>query len=31
MGYNGSNRRGYDIRYKGLKKSSMRVGNHLFD
>ena len=31
MGYNGSNRRGYDIRYKGLKKSSMRVGNRLFD
>lgn len=31
MGYNGSNRKGYDVRYKGLKKSSFSVGDRLFD
>ena len=29
MGYNGSNRLGYDRRYQGLKKSSYSVGNRL--
>ena len=30
MGYNGNNRRGYDVRYQGFKKSSERPGNRLF-
>ena len=29
MGYNGSNRKGYDRRYRGLSKSSMRSGNSM--
>ena len=29
MGYNGSNRKGYDRRYRGLSKSSMRRGNSI--
>lgn len=29
MGYNGSNRKGYDVRYRGLSKSSMVPGNNL--
>lgn len=29
MGYNGSNRKGYDVRYRGFSKSSMRFGNSL--
>lgn len=29
MGYNGSNRRGYDVRYRGFKKSSASPANRL--
>ena len=31
MGYNGSNRKGHDVGYRGFKKSSFSVGNRLFD
>ena len=31
MGYNGSNRRGYDVKYQGFKKSSRRTGDKLFN
>lgn len=31
MGYNGSNRKGYDVKYRGFKKSSFSVGNRLFN